>query len=1159
MESSQPPQLYELIGIVKAVRPLSQERDATRLMTIMSTTSQREFEVYCTFFCPVRRGDVIAGYCIKGEKEQYLFLRCPVVELPSSREAIQTSFTIAFGKLRVSKWMLDRVYDFFKQETLERIAQIDKSRSMTVAESSIYRNKDMLNAAVMEMISWYSFTFRTQPEIVTPLVNLGLSRDQAQKLLRWWHREQILRRLYLLGLTKKEIKECCERGWVNGASVATWENSPSALYYQLLENPYLVEKLPMVKAHEISQRYGLSFNQNMIECADLVRFVDIQSQENGWACYPIYTLLRRYPRFNELQETLKRQYKCEIRYNFLYLRHQAIIEDTLLELLQNKEVSTKTFASERTKKRLCEEQIYAVENALNNTVSIVTGGAGTGKCLAPETPVLMANGEIKMAKDVRAGDQLMGDDSTPRLVYTTCTGEDNMYRIVPDKGRSFVCNEPHVLTLKGIVPHIEFRSNHSLKYNVRYSVRGDIKNKAFMTQAEADAFIVSLGEDVFDIPLNEYLKKPDRFKRYTYLFHTGVNFTEQPVPFDPYIIGLWLGDDTSKAAQITNVDLPILAYLEQKLPEYGLQLEAVRPGDNTYNVVGVGENKFARTLKDLKMWGNKHIPSIYKINSRENRLKLLAGLIDSDGYRRDNYIEISQKSDQLADDIEYLAFSLGFMVTRTECVKSCMYQGEKREGIYNRINIFGDGLEEIPVLLDRKKCEPRQQTKRANCVSFRVEPVGVGQYCGFQISGNGRFLLGDFLVTHNTTVIRAIGDELELRGISYCILSFTGKAVARVKEVVGKTANIMTLHMFLARSFAAPFEYVIFDEISMVPNELMAKVLLKLSVSQPEGRRLKVVMVGDPNQVQPIEWGDLFNQLLSIGPVNDRYVIPWTHLQEDHRRASRGGALYRNTQQFAQSFTQSLIGDKIDIIFEWGDDCQFVQGQLPELEALVSSLHQTRIDHRQITIVAPYKDLDDVNAICERIFINPRAPSVVDSFGKTWRVGARVMMTEKNFYEIGVMNGDEGIVVEVNQQRMYVRVVFRNGKDVNIPTFLPVVSSEYEDTEKEEPLSTKFLVLAWAVTIHKSQGSEWEHVIFFVRAGRSASGFFNKKLLYTGISRSKISLYVVANSKTSFESAIYVDPPVRYDNLAKRFRGEPFVGYYVDPAQEKMRQLLAGK
>src|SRR5690606_7955180 len=157
---------------------------------------------------------------------------CPVVEPPSSREAIQTSFTIAFGKLRVSKWMLDRVYDFFKQETLERIAQIDKSRSTTVAESSIYRNKDMLNAAVMEMISWYSFTFRTQPEIVTPLVNLGLSRDQAQKLLRWWHREQILRRLYLLGLTKKEIKECCERGWVNGASVATWENSPSALYYQ---------------------------------------------------------------------------------------------------------------------------------------------------------------------------------------------------------------------------------------------------------------------------------------------------------------------------------------------------------------------------------------------------------------------------------------------------------------------------------------------------------------------------------------------------------------------------------------------------------------------------------------------------------------------------------------------------------------------------------------------------------------------------------------------------------------------------------------------------------------------------------------------------------------------------------------------------------------
>lgn len=103
----------------------------------------------------------------------------------------------------------------------------------------------------------------------------------------------------------------------------------------------------------------------------------------------------------------------------------------------------------------------------------------------------------------------------------------------------------------------------------------------------------------------------------------------------------------------------------------------------------------------------------------------------------------------MSDNIEYLAFSLGFMVSRIECEKGCMYKGEMRNGMYQRMNIFGEGIEEIPVILERKKSLPREIKKRAACQGFKVIPLDMGEYCNILVSGDGRFLSGDFLITHS--------------------------------------------------------------------------------------------------------------------------------------------------------------------------------------------------------------------------------------------------------------------------------------------------------------------------------------------------------------------------------------------------------------------------
>ena len=84
----------------------------------------------------------------------------------------------------------------------------------------------------------------------------------------------------------------------------------------------------------------------------------------------------------------------------------------------------------------------------------------------------------------------------------------------------------------------------------------------------------------------------------------------------------------------------------------------------------------------------------------------MAGLIDSDGYycKINNSLEIIQKNKKLAEDILFLVRSLGFRGTMKECTKSCMYKGEKKSGQYHRIIISGSGREEIPTLLERKRC-----------------------------------------------------------------------------------------------------------------------------------------------------------------------------------------------------------------------------------------------------------------------------------------------------------------------------------------------------------------------------------------------------------------------------------------------------------------------
>lgn len=158
---------------------------------------------------------------------------------------------------------------------------------------------------------------------------------------------------------------------------------------------------------------------------------------------------------------------------------------------------------------------------------------------------------------------------------------------------------------------------------------------------------------------------------------------------------------------------------------------------------------------------DKHIPLEYKTSSIDNRQQLLAGLIDSDGYLAGGYYEITQKNAVLAEDIAYVARSLGLAAYIKKVNKSCNTSKGKFTGEYYKVSICGD-ISQIPVRLEHKKASPRNQKKNALVTGFSLSKLPEENYYGFTLGEDPLFLLGDFTVAHNTTTMIAAIIELLL-------------------------------------------------------------------------------------------------------------------------------------------------------------------------------------------------------------------------------------------------------------------------------------------------------------------------------------------------------------------------------------------------------------
>lgn len=443
------------------------------------------------------------------------------------------------------------------------------------------------------------------------------------------------------------------------------------------------------------------------------------------------------------------------------------------------------------------------------------------KCLGKNQMIPLYNGNIKLASDIKVGNILIGDDGTPRTVKKVITGNGTMYRITQSLGEAYEVNEDHILTLHMPDHKVIFWNSYNCGWSILWwnNIDKKINSKCFIAyksqiicpecnvslannmnrhyrrqhpnikipkklrksptinptntdeiknaKLAAEEFSKTIDDNnVFDISIKHYMSLDKTTQmRLAGVRGMCVQWPKQEVDLDPYILGLWLGDGMQtgyRMAANPRDDPEIMKYIEEWCVKNDARIK--QEGEYTFyissdsNYKKKGCSPLKNQLAKYDLIDMKHIPKKYMINDRDTRLKVLAGIIDTDGtvQRNGTRIVINQgmNHEKLAKDIVYLARSLGFCCKQTIRKTTWSWKGENKEGLAYNINISGNGIQDIPTLLARKKCnKPKSHNTAKSTGIIRINKIENGDYVGIEIDGNQRFIINDFTVTHNCSNI----------------------------------------------------------------------------------------------------------------------------------------------------------------------------------------------------------------------------------------------------------------------------------------------------------------------------------------------------------------------------------------------------------------------
>ena len=402
-----------------------------------------------------------------------------------------------------------------------------------------------------------------------------------------------------------------------------------------------------------------------------------------------------------------------------------------------------------------------------------------------------------------------------------------------------------------------------------------------------------------------------------------------------------------------------------------------------------------------------------------------------------------------------------------------------------------------------------------------------------EAAASGLLLITGGPGTGKTTLLTGILELFGRMQLRCLVAAPTGRAAKRMSEVTGEEAS--TIHrlleagidqntgkMYFARDAENPLkaDAVIVDEMSMVDVRLLCSLLKAI----PKGKRL--ILVGDPDQLPPVGPGSPFSDMLRSG------VLPTVRLTEIFRQAQQS-LIVMNAHRINRGEMPDLKNVKSDFFF-------MRRNSEEELTKLIRDLCTTRlpknmgIPPEQIQVLSPTRKGGVGTVALNKMLQSALNPASSDKrehqYGNTcFREGDRVMQVRNNYDIVwkktdgsaagtGIFNGDVGIVREIDRDRESVKVVYDDRE------------AEYDFTQLGE------LEPAFAITVHKSQGSEYRAVILTAWGG--SPYLLSRSVLYTAITRARELLIIVGREETIAAMTANAVKNKRYTGLKLRLQGK---------------------